>query len=489
VIAMLDVIVIGSGHGGAVMAARLAPAARVLVLERGRQWSAARFPTGLASFARTYRSRRNPLGLWDVRFGEGIAVGAVSGVGGASLLYYGITTQPDDHALADWPVSAAALAPYFARARAVLRPDGDPAGDRAGDRAFLDRVEPGQRRDLANTIDWTRCTRCGDCVLGCPHDAKRTLDLTYLALARAAGATIRAEAEVVGLCRMPIGWTVLVRPTGGGPLEALAARHVVVAAGTLGTLELLQPLRDELGLSPAFGRDLSMNGDGAAFLHATHWRVGGDDGTPVTTSVRLIDHSGDRPRTLTVMSGRVPRFLMHAAAAGLHLAAPLLGERLGRGRDRAAGGSALARTFMYKLDGQDAGRGQVRFDHGRAVLDWPDYADDPILRFAGARLRAWAAEVGGTMLRDLGTWPGMRSFGVHPLGGCRMAARWDDGVVDDRGRVHDHAGGLVDGLHVLDGSVLPTSLGVPPSLTIAALAERAAELLAAELATAPARAA
>jgi choline dehydrogenase-like flavoprotein len=137
---------------------------------------------------------------------------------------------------------------------------------------------------------------------------------------------------------------------------------------------------------------------------------------------------------------------------------------------------------MYKLDAQDEGRGVARFTDAGAVIDWADYVDDPILRFADDRLRAWAIAAGGTVLPSVARLTGGRGFSVHPLGGCRMATGPDDGVVDPWGRVFDPRGGVHRGLRIADGSIVPGSLGVPPSWTIAALAERIADDLLRELA-------
>lgn len=495
-----DVIIVGSGYGGSVMAARLAPRARVLLLERGRAWRPGDFPTTLLGLARAWHGDKNPAGLWAMRLGRGTGNAYVSGLGGASLVNYGITAQPEDHTFARWPVSAAEMAPYYARARAVLRPSHAPFADRLGDKAFIDWIEPGRRVDLENTIDWDKCTACGYCVPGCNVGAKRSLDRTYLALAAEAGAEIQAEREVLGFRARPDGWEVVVQHTGEpARTETLTTRHLVLAAGTFGTLDLLHRERATLPLSPWFGRAMTMNGDGLAFLYDTRHRVDTHHGAPITTTARLtfVDPEG-APRTLSIMSGRIPALALRLSAATMGLFAELLGERTpARDRDPLAtrlvrrardllgptSRGALAHTFMYKLDAQDSGRGHAVFDaRGRSALEWPDYQDDPIMRFAAARLERWGEQVGATRIRDVSTLPGLRSFGVHPLGGCRMGRDIDDGVVDPFGRVLRPEGGVYQGLRIVDASVIPSSLGVPSSLTVAAIAERAAEHLAGELA-------
>jgi len=496
-----DLAIVGSGYAGSVLAARLADQGRVVLIERGRRWPPGSFPTGLAGVVRARLSPRNPLGLWAMRLGAGTGNALVSGYGGASLVNYGITARPDPRVFATWPVSAAELAPHLDRAWAVLAPEPNPLAAALGDQAFLDRLEPGRRVDLANTIDWARCTQCGRCVPGCNEGAKRSLDFTYLPLAERAGAEVLTETEVVQLRPQPEGgWTLTLRPTVGGPAQPLYARKVVLAAGTLGTLELLHRSAAAVPTTAVLGQHMSMNGDGLAFLYNTAAPLAGEHGAPITTSVRLpfVDADG-QARTLTVMSGRVPALARGPAAAVLALLAGALpGGRQGpvganegwwqragrRLRDAAGVGSAgaLAHSFMYKLDAEDSARGTVCFDaQGRAAIDWPDYADDPILRFAAERLEHWARVVGGTVVRNVGSWPGMRSFGVHPLGGCRLGATPQEGVVDPRCRLYRPDGEVYRGLRVVDASIFPTALGVPPSLTVAALAERAAVDLAGAL--------
>jgi cholesterol oxidase len=481
---VIDVLVIGSGYGGSVIAARLAPRARVLVVERGRWWRPGDFPEDLVGLARTYRSARNPTGLWSMRLGRGTGVAFASAVGGSSPVNYGITARPDDHAFAGWPVSAAALAPWFARAGAALGATPNPIGDQLGDKRFLDLVEPGRRVDLANTIDWTACTQCGRCVPGCNVGAKRALDRTYLATALAAGAELRAATEVRDLAALPGGgYAVALAPSGEPEVEWVEARTVVLAAGTLGTLDLIH--RVGLPVTAAFGQRISLNGDGLAFLYDTPHELSSHAGAPISTSVRIPFVGADgRTRTLMVMSGRVPLSAMRFAAAGMIITSALAGagaRTAGRVRRQlrdlgAIGpGGALSRSFMYKLDAQDEGRGVARFTRAGAVIDWADYADDPILRFAEERLRAWAVAAGGTVLPGVARLAGGRGFSVHPLGGCRMATSPDDGVVDPLGRIYDPRGGLHPDLRIADGSIVPSSLGVPPSWTIAALAERIAD--------------
>jgi cholesterol oxidase len=493
-----DTIIVGSGYGGSVMAARLAPTRRVLLVERGRRWAPEEFPRDVIGLAQGYlRAGAHGAGLWGMRLGRGVGNAYVSALGGASLLNYGISMQPEDHAFEGWPVDARELAPFYARAREILRPSPNPRGDALGDKAFLDAMEPGTRRDIDNTVDWSRCSDCGNCPLGCRHGAKLSLDRTYLALAERQGAEIRTETTLIASARVARGWELLLRRTGSPRAlpERVATRELILAAGTFGTIDLLLRHRDLLPLSPRFGRGMSMNGDSMAFLYNTRTELDGASGAPISTAsvTHFMDNRG-RPRTLTIMSGRIPGAAMPISARILGLLAEVLGDNRGpldgalpraqrRLRDLVGVGprGALSQTFMYKLDAQDSASGVLGRDRcGRAAIDWESYQDEPILRFAARKLDDWASRVGGRVVRDPATWPGMRSFGVHALGGCAMGRSFADGVTDSVGRVFAPGGGHYPGLRIVDASILPGALGVPPSLTIAALAERAAAQMTAE---------
>ncbi|MBI4612660.1 MAG: GMC family oxidoreductase [Planctomycetes bacterium] len=497
---MFDVVVVGSGYGGSTVAARLSERFRVLLVEKGRRWRPEDLPAGILGLVRSYRTERaHPDGLWAMRFGKGTGNAQVSALGGASLVNYGITMRPADHVLASWPLPAGELNTAFAKALAVLAPLPAPVADFLGDKAFLDLVEPGRRIDIENTIDWSRCDYCGTCVPGCRRGAKRSLDMTYLAAAETNGAEVRPETEVMDFTPLPSGGYEIVLARTGRPSESelVRTRTLVLAAGTFGTLDLLNRTRLRIPVSPLFGKRMSMNGDAFAFLYNTSHPLSGHHGAPITTSVRLLaDGPEGRPLTLTVMSGRVPAAIARFSAMLLAIAGGVLGHRVNangsdlisrRARRRIKDlfgvkeGGALSQSFMYKLTGEDQGQGEARFVGGRAVLDWPGYAHDPIHTFAARRLEEWAARIGGTVITDPGTWPGGRSFGVHPLGGCRIGRTYEDGVVDDLCRVFRPDGGCYPGLRIVGAPVLPSAPGVPPSLTITAIAERAAEDMEREL--------
>ena len=127
----------------------------------------------------------------------------------------------------------------------------------------------------------------------------------------------------------------------------------------------------------------------------------------------------------------------------------------------------------------DRAAGALRLDGDRLVLSWPGAHDEPVFKRLDAVLAKLAEAAGGSYVRNplAGTLMGRQPATAHPLGGCGMGRDQSDGVVDHVGRVFDGGadatGGVHDGLYVIDGSIIPRSLGVNPLLTITALAERA----------------
>lgn len=496
-----DVIVVGSGFGGAVTAARLSQRGlRVLVLERGPWWGPAGadqpasdrrdFPRGLwgsrkllrgVRWARGRRARDvllNPDGLLELHAFERLDVVTGSGVGGGSLIYTNVLEAPDDEFFGEaFPpeLSAAELRPYFDRVRALLhpvplpapRPGKNVAFERAAasaglgtprypDLAIRFGTSPATREPGLNAagVLQSTCTHCGCCVLGCPERAKTTLDLTYLPVALRHGAELRPLCEVVAIGSNSGGYRLRYRDHRSGALHHVDAPRVVLAAGSLSTMRLLFQARDRHrtlpAVSPALGRGFSPNGDLLGLLFGTETVADGGAGPALNAFVR-VEHEG----RLRFIVGEV----------GLPLAALPLGAPIRRRVRRAAGLIAMGRdasTGVIEYDGIGL-RSQV----GRAI-DPGVFADiertlDRLAVPYRAR-RVWLNAPNGRGAPRLGT--------VHPLGGCAVARTPAEGVVDHRGQVFGHPG-----LFVADGSLYPRSPGIPPSLTIAALAERLAALM------------
>lgn len=267
-----DAVVVGSGYGGGVAAARLARAGkRVAVLERGREIPVGEFPRQFSDLRNDLQlSGRqtqlgSPTGLYDVRLGDDIHVLVGCGLGGGSLINAGVALRPDARVFQDpaWPSELARdplLEEGYLEARRWLRPARDPAAHERSKWKALDAasvglgVEPVAAPVTVNFIESVNlagiaqpaCTLCGDCCGGCNVGAKNTVALTYLPDAVRHGAQIFTHAKVGHLAqdRRSGCWRVHfeVQPgadaAGVDAAGSVSAALVVLAAGTLGSTEI-----------------------------------------------------------------------------------------------------------------------------------------------------------------------------------------------------------------------------------------------------------
>ena len=228
-----DLVVIGSGYGGAITAARLAsanlnPKPSVCILERGKEWQPGEFPETLDGVIGAARSDVNPLGLYELLTHPDISVIKGSGLGGTSLINANVAIVPDREVFEQfhWPSALTfdELQPYYARAARVLAPSQHPRALQLAKVKALDRraQELGISAQALNiavnfTIDGVNphgveqqpCNDCGNCVSGCNVKAKNTLYMNYLPMARNAGATILTQTKVEWLEKLPGGgWRI-----------------------------------------------------------------------------------------------------------------------------------------------------------------------------------------------------------------------------------------------------------------------------------------
>ena len=565
-----DVLIVGSGYGGAIAAAELAGhtaddsrALRIGVLERGREYLPGAFPTRMADLAGHVRfstpEAKQPRGvregLFDVRAGTDIATVVASGLGGGSLINAGVMLAPTESVLARrcWPAEIRAddtLPDWYARARVLVgaarspaarpntildHPDGAPPKYRALQRlahqAPHARFGPvpitvAMRAGVSSGgVALEACVRCGDCATGCNFGAKDSLDVNLLARAARAGVEVYTGATAIRLepADDGAGWRLFANHT-DEKLRArqrvvpVRARRVVLAAGTLGSTELLLRSRSaRLVLSPALGDGFSGNGDMiAAVYRRTHptQSVGDEDAAPALrdigpTITGLVDLRDDPLEPIAIEELAIPGPLRRLLEESLATTDTL--TQLGRfahgrhrvdddGRDPAAvDPDAVARTSIVAMMGDDGAAGRIvpvseALDDddgdGTVTVRWPGLADHPLFARQIATLERLVPDsearaavfphplwqpIPPNVASVIGTTPGPL-LTVHPLGGCRMADDPRQGVVDGIGRVYVDEGGrwvARDDLVVLDGSIVPTSLGVNPALTIAMLALRA----------------
>lgn len=323
-----DVVVVGSGFGGSVVALRLAEAGRsVLVLERGQ-------PHPPGAFARSPHEMRSNFwapedeqyGLFDLWAFASLDVVLASGLGGGSLIYANVMLRKDESTFVhedgsdgryeSWPLTRAQLEPHYDRVEELQQPQrypldsGEPYASTAKTRAMVDaarqlgwpvelpplavvfaadgaRPAPGREFDDGSGnlhgVPRSTCRLCAGCNIGCNYGAKSTLDLTILTRAKRAGAQLRTCCEVRGIAALGQrpGYSVEYRQHRAArarhpndlldpidePERRVEAREVVLAAGAVGTPRLLLSNRAALPrLSPALGTRVSGNGDYLAWV-------------------------------------------------------------------------------------------------------------------------------------------------------------------------------------------------------------------------------
>ena len=516
-----DVIVVGSGYGGGVAAARLARAGkRVAVLERGREVPTGKFPSRFPEMMKEFRvtgglvATGPETALFDVRLGADMHVLVGRGLGGGSLVNAGVALRPGSRVFADpvWPGQVGqdgTIEEGFRRAHRWLRPSLDPSASHMTKFQTLRRAsvavgQPPVPSPVAVTFADTEnpagisqpgCTRCGDCCAGCNVGAKNTVALTYLPEAARRGAELFTHARVEHIEKTPQGaWRVTVARI-DGPRDAPATRIVeagivVLAAGTLGSTEILmRSSARDLAVSERLGQQFSANGDIIAFGYGMSQPVNaigvghpakadiGEVGAAVTGQIELRPE-GDLDLEINIEEGVLPS----ALAPVLPVLFVPNGRLLGALQSLVSGvyKGPFSRLQTYFAVSHDTAAGHLALDKGELRLYWPGAKDEPVFKRLDEVLGKLVAELGGAYVKNplAGSVMGNQPSTAHPLGGCAMALDRTAGVVDHASRVFTAKPGSGDtdvhrGLYVIDGSIIPRSLGVNPLLTITALAERA----------------
>jgi cholesterol oxidase len=512
-----DAVVVGSGYGGAVSASRLARMGlQVAVLERGKEYVTGAFPTrfpevrGELMVSGGRFGRAGKPGLYDFRYGEDVHVLVGCGLGGGSLINAGVALRPDARVFAD-PVfpgevgGDGMLDEGYARACAWIRPARDPkaaeitkaralesAGRALGPLpvaapvavSFEDAINPAGIAQAA-------CTRCGDCCGGCNVGAKNTVATSYLPDATNHGAELFSGVTAQHFEKAGGRWRLHVGPTGSadGTSRMVTADIVVLAAGTLGTTELLLRSRDRgLPLSPRLGHRFSANGDIIAFAYNARDRVhaigighpakAGLDpvGAAVTAEIEIEDPD-ELSRSMVVQEGALPSALGPLLPALFVPGGKLIGAAQALIRGVYEG--PLSRTHTFFVVSHDDAEGQIVLDNDQATVRWSNVNDQPVFGRVDAALQRLSAARGASYVKNplSESLMGRKPATAHPLGGCGFGRDRTSGVVDHQGRVFDGdpgapAAAVHQGLYVSDGSVMPRSLGVNPLLTITAVTER-----------------
>jgi choline dehydrogenase-like flavoprotein len=480
-----DDVVVGSGAGAAVVACHLAESGRnVVVLEEGGHIEPHEFARMRPTQAMRHSWRDAGLTM-AVPLGDSPAINVMMGrcIGGSSAMTGGVCFRTPDYVLADWrklglaEFTPEAMEPYFLDVEKSVHVEEVPESMRSRSTALFAagaaklgyRVEP-MRRNTNGCIGWATCN------FGCPEGAKMSVDRSYLPRAIAAGARVYSDAwvervRVDGSRATGIDGWLLNTPNGKpGSRLSVRARRVVVGAGAFYTPLILQ--RSGIGRrSGELGKNLTLH-PGFRVMARFEERVEGWKG-----ALQSAFSSAYEPEGIQLNSLFVPGGILAATMPGI-------GDRH---RARAL---AIPHLAMFGANLHDAGNGRVRKGLGRdPFVTYRMSAHDRATARRALRicadtfLAAGAKEIFLPVLGmdgmdadrvrafDFDRIPARRfeCASQHPLGTCRMGTSETNSVVNQWGAAWD-----VSGLHLVDGSIVPTSLGVNPQLSIMTLATRIA---------------
>lgn len=516
-----DTIVIGSGFGGAITACRLAErGAKVLVLERGRRWLPEEYPRkiGDAWFYDPDEPHRQN-GWIDLRVFRNMVVAQGAGVGGGSLIYANVFVEAKPESFQEgWPpeITYEELKPHYDETGRMLGvqelpdnqlterfklmregADGLGYGNRFRKLPLAVTFDPGWSYDLPDPHNHSHsrtvinsqgqpqgtCVHLGLCDIGCPVKARNTLDLNYLALAEQRyNVEIRPLHQVSHIARQGSGYEVhFKRIAGGGLVSGIeSADRVILSAGSLGSTEILLRSRDQYKTLPQIsrflGRSWSSNGDFLTPAFYKRREIYPWKGPTITSAIDFLDGAVDR-RQYFIEDGGFPdlagELLRNILARGKH---NLLTRAL---RHVFRDDTPFSNVMPWFAQGIDAADGRLYLGRRwfapwkrKLKLRW-DIAESRKLIDCIVDMHVRLSEKTGGDPRVPVTWKLLLDLITpHPLGGCNMGRTAEDGVVDHRGQVFGYPG-----LYVADGAIIPEAIGLNPSRTIAALAERNAHVM------------
>jgi cholesterol oxidase len=517
-----DAIVIGSGFGGAITACRAAEKGmKVLVLERGRRWSPQEYPRRPGDawlFSAERPARQN--GWLDLRFFRNMTVAQAAGVGGGSLAYSSVALEAHPSLFANgWPreITYGDLKPCYDRVTQMMDlqvvPDGQltqrfklarEAAEKTGARDRFSKTplavsfsadwnyeleepfSPRHSRTFTNAHGQRQgtCIHLGNCDIGCDVRAKNTLDLNYVPRAEQHGTEVRPLHIVRRIEPNGTGYRVQFDRIHQGRLTRgdETASHVFLAAGSLGSTELLLRCRDEYrtlpAISPLLGHGWSANANVLSMAtYPDASRVQQTLGPSISGVIDFMDKSSNGQQFVIEDDG-FPNVLLNALRACL-AAGPRtdLGRSVLQQIEAHVSGDTRSRNSMVWLGaGVDAADGRLTLRRPVLApwtrtldLRWTPDQSQGVVEAILAVHRTMTEATGGRMDPNA-AWSVFRNMvTLHPLGGCRMGSTSETGVVNHLGQVFGYPN-----LYVVDGAILPASIGRNPSHTIAALAERIA---------------
>ena len=508
-----DVVVIGSGFGGSVAALRLTEKNyKVAILEAGKRFSDKDFPkTSWRLRKFLFMPRLGLNGIQRIHVLPDVLVLAGAGVGGGSLVYANTLYKPPasyfedkqwrditnwDQELSPWYDQASRMLgvaqnPYFSASDKAMKQVADqmgvghtfklaPLGVYFGDGVGVKSKDPffgGVGPDRSG------CLQCGACMTGCRHNAKNTLPKNYLGLAESAGAMVFPEHTVTKVEQLADGsWVVTARKSSAwfGKKRKFTAANVVIAAGTYNTQKLLHKMKST-GVLPKISDYLGkLSRTNSEALTGSIMPKGGIDfskGSAITSSFFPDDHTHVEP----VRYGKGSNFM------GLLQTVMTDGEKI---RDRRKqwlrqvvtkpslllkildvrqwSERTVVALIMQNVDSAisvSSKRGLFGFRlTSKNDSLTPNATYIPAANEVARRIAENNGGIAGGHIGDLVNAP----FTAHFVGGCVIGESIQTGVIDPYHRVYNYPT-----LHIVDGASVTANLGVNPSLTITAQAERA----------------
>jgi cholesterol oxidase len=506
-----DFVIVGSGFGGSVSAMRLAQKGyRVALVEAGKRWQASDFPKSNWNALKYFWAPRFGChGIQNITLLKGVMVLHGAGVGGGSLVYANTLMRPQTSVFDDpaWSRTVAwerELAPHFETARRMLGVTENRAlmegertlqrvSERMGAGDTFHATEVGVFFGKPNVTvpdpyfggagpERTGCNLCGGCMVGCRFGAKNTLDKNYLYFAEKWGAQVFAELKVTKLLPVSGGYELETeRSTSwlGGAGPRLRAKRVILAAGVLGTVELLLKNRDQYRTLPAVSQRLGdfVRTNGESLLGATSFDAHRELSRGIAIGAAFHPNSLTKIQAVRYPSGSGAMRLLgvpltpdgSAFTRPLKMLSRMVLQlprilRLWTVRDWAK--STVILLVMQAVD-QHLRLRLGRSLFGRGLKDTAAQAVPSYLPVAQQAAEILADELKGEAQNVISEVLLRTPATAHILGGCCIGEDASSGVIDERHEVFGHPG-----LYVCDGSVVPGNLAVNPSLTISALAER-----------------
>ncbi|MEV8461285.1 MULTISPECIES: GMC family oxidoreductase N-terminal domain-containing protein [Streptomyces] len=529
-----DVIVVGSGFGGSVSALRLTEKGYTVgVLEAGRRFTRESLPKNSWDLKNyLWAPKLGLYGIQRIHLLGNVMVLAGAGVGGGSLNYANTLYVPpkaffDDpqwRDITDWQEE---LEPYYDQARRMLgvrlNPTMTPsdvhlkaAAERMGcgdtfhmapvgvffgdgeDAEGTARAKPGEQvpDPYFGGVGPARkaCTECGECMTGCRHGAKNTLNENYLYLAEKAGAKVHPLTTVVSVTGDSRGgYAVTTVPTDDrrkGRGRTFTARRVILAAGTYGTQTLLHRMKatGQLPyLSSRLGELTRTNSEALAGAQTDDRRYRRATGAPkadftrgvaITSSIHPDENTHIEPvrygkgsnsmGSLSILQvpyaegrSRVGAWLANAARHPLLVLRSLSNRRWSERTIIGLVMQSLDNSLTTYLKPSGVGKGLLTARQGHGA------PNPKQIKAASEGASALAAEINGFAGSNVGELMGT-PLTAHFLGGCPIGSSAETGVIDPYHRLYGHPG-----ISVVDGAAVSANLGVNPSLTITAQAERA----------------